>query len=197
MGVPQPEVKREKKEKIFVYEESAAEGKTNKYIGKDSTIFSGSVKSKQKAVNETKLPDNDLQSANYALMIYDQKKNAFRLVPINRHIQFEKQMNVQQREPPRVNNAPTIQDGIAARRPNTGPRKKAKDILKNFKNLIKQQKGQYCSGPKNALADPSGAKRGRKKKFQDDEKPAAKKTGNASDSALEYSDGNDEYQDAV
>ena len=31
---------------------------------------------------------------NYALMIYDKKKEAFRLVPIQKHIYFEKQRNL-------------------------------------------------------------------------------------------------------
>ena len=190
MGVVLPEPKRDKIKKIYTYEETTAEGRTIKYQGKDSTVYSGT--SKNKPNKEPKLPDNDFQSSNYALMIYDQKKNAFRLVPINRHIQFERQMSVQQ-VVPKVTTAPTIQGGIPARRPNTGPRKKAKDILKNFKNLIKQQKGHFTSSG----TATETAKRGRKKKFEDDEKPAAKKAGNASDSALEYSDGNDEYNKAV
>lgn len=85
MGVPVPEPKREKTKKVYLFEETTAEGKTIKYAGKDSTVYSGTNLSKMK-VGETKLPDNDFKSSNYAIMIYDQKKNAFRLVPINRHI---------------------------------------------------------------------------------------------------------------
>jgi hypothetical protein len=73
MGVamPVPEPKKDKIKKIFTYEETTAEGRTIKYQGKDSTIYSGSVKSKSKGSIEHKLPENDFQSANYALMIYD------------------------------------------------------------------------------------------------------------------------------
>ena len=88
MGVVVPEPKRDKIKKIYTYEETTADGKTIKYQGKDSTVYSGT--SKNRPNQEPKLPDNDFQSSNYALMIYDQKKNAFRLVPINRHIQFER-----------------------------------------------------------------------------------------------------------
>jgi hypothetical protein len=127
-------------------------------------------------------------------MIFDQKKNAFRLVPINRHLYFEKQKTAL--PPPKpVVAAPTVNGGIPARRIAVAPRKKAKDILKNFKSLINKQKTQYFSGSKAPTADQ--AKRGRKKKMEGDNDPPAKKQGGGYDSALEYSDGNAEYDDAV
>ena len=43
--------------KVYTYEETTAEGKTIKYQGKDSTVYSGT--SKTKLNKEPKLPDND------------------------------------------------------------------------------------------------------------------------------------------
>jgi hypothetical protein len=67
----------------FVYEENN-DGENQKFYGKDSTKFAGSIPSKSK----TQIPPNDFNSSNYALMIFDKSKNGFRLVPIQRHIFF-------------------------------------------------------------------------------------------------------------
>lgn len=133
LNLPLTEKKETLVQNRFIFEEKAEDGRLSRYIGKDSTNYSGSLKSKQK------LPTNDFTSANYALMIFDQKKNAFRLVPINRHLYFEKQKQVIPVQRP-VSTAPTVNGGIPARRPNVAPRKKAKDILKNFKSMINKQK---------------------------------------------------------
>jgi hypothetical protein len=42
-----------------------------------------------KAKNEAS--SNKFKTANYGLMIYDKQRDAFRLVPIHRHLAFEKQ----------------------------------------------------------------------------------------------------------
>ena len=100
-------------------------------MAKDSSVYSGVTKKGQKT------PANDFNSAKYALMIFDQKKNGFRLVPINRHLDFEK---VKTYEPPKkVTQAPTIKGGIPTAK-TAAPRKKAKDILKNFKSMLNKQK---------------------------------------------------------
>ena len=61
--------------------------KVTKFHGLDSTMYSGNAKNTREG---KLLPANDFDSANYALMIFDKKKNAFRLVPIRRHFYFEK-----------------------------------------------------------------------------------------------------------
>ena len=61
--------------------------KQTKYHGSDSLMCSTDPKDSKEG---RQLPANDFDSANYALMIFDKKKNAFRLVPIRRHIYFEK-----------------------------------------------------------------------------------------------------------
>jgi hypothetical protein len=90
---------------------------------------------------------------------------------------------------------PTVNGGIPARKPALAPKKKAKDILKNFKSLINKQKTQYFSGSKAPVADQ--AKRGRKKKMEGGDEAPPKKQQGGYESALEYSDGNAEYDDAV
>ena len=55
------------------------------YHGKNSTMYSGSAKPTG-IFEEQSLPNNDFKSANYALMIFDKSKQAFRLVPIQNHI---------------------------------------------------------------------------------------------------------------
>ena len=75
----------------FIFEEhDQKEGKI-KYYGKDSTKYDA------KDVQAKSAP-NDMNAANYALMIFDKKRNAFRLVPIQRHIYFEKVKNQQYKQ---------------------------------------------------------------------------------------------------
>ena len=48
---------------------------------------------------------NNFQQANYALMMYDKKRDAFRMVPIQRHLFFEKQKNIEKKKEVPTNNA--------------------------------------------------------------------------------------------
>ena len=75
-----------KKETRYVYddkvkEESGSKTKIVTYHGKDSAVNSSS---------HVKATKNDFASANYAFMIYDKNKDVFRLVPIQKHLYFEK-----------------------------------------------------------------------------------------------------------
>jgi hypothetical protein len=72
-----------------VFDEKDLSGQTIKYHGKDSTKYQskrkGPADREQKRVEASAQNQNEdgvSQSANYALMIFDKKKNAFRLVPI-------------------------------------------------------------------------------------------------------------------
>lgn len=73
-------------------------------------------------------------------------------------------------------------------------RQKAKDILSSFKSRLNKQKAGF--GSLNVKTEVGGAKRGPKKKMIGDEEPPKKKRRDDEDSALEYSDGNDEYDNA-
>lgn len=77
------------RDKRFVFKDKNEKTeKVTKFHGSDSRTYSGNAKVTREG--STLLPTNDFDSANYALMIFDKKKNAFRLVPIRRHFYFEK-----------------------------------------------------------------------------------------------------------
>lgn len=84
----------------FIFEEKDENNDDIKYYGKDSTKYSADRQSKRKVAGTNTISNNEgqfsisraengheqdapnFQSANYALMIFDKKKSAFRLVPI-------------------------------------------------------------------------------------------------------------------
>lgn len=76
------------RDKKFVYKDKNEKtDKVTRFHGADNNQYAGTGKSTREG---RLMPSNDFDSANYALMIFDKKKNAFRLVPIRRHFYFEK-----------------------------------------------------------------------------------------------------------
>lgn len=73
----------------YLYEEKTASGGLIKYVGQDSTLYSADVKAFKTKPKQI-APANDFTQANYALMIFDRKINGVRIVPVHRHLSFEK-----------------------------------------------------------------------------------------------------------
>lgn len=60
------------------------------FIGKDAGKFSGQLKPEEK----NNPLENNFKKADYGILIFDKKRQAFRLEPLNRHIFFEKEKAV-------------------------------------------------------------------------------------------------------
>ena len=81
----------------FVFEEKDVQGQPQVFYGRDSTEYSGDIfKSKQ---NRQFLQTNDFTTANYAFMVYDEQLKGFRLLPVQRHLQFLRDKKIQERKP--------------------------------------------------------------------------------------------------
>lgn len=77
--------------------------------------------------------------ASYAIMIYDAKKNVFKLVPVEKHFKFEKEVKIKrQRQKAQLEGEPG-QNSVAQSKAKKGP-SKWKDKIKNLEHTLKEKK---------------------------------------------------------
>lgn len=104
-------------------------------------------------------------------MIFDKKVNGFRIVPITKHIAFEKQKIIipKQSAPKQAiaTKPPVNGQGLIVLGARTGPKASANSFIKNLKAKIKTHNTSFVGGQKLEITKP--AKKGKNKAKASDE----------------------------
>lgn len=106
------------------------------FHGEETATYSGQFQSTKG--NHFYKPNN-FESANYALMIYDKKQEAFRLVPVQRHLHFEQQKEKRE-APPANKNFHEIKPGASKYKQLQKPKKSGTGFMKHLIGRCKSNK---------------------------------------------------------
>lgn len=128
----------------YLLEDINANGGTTRFAGHDSTLYSAEYLVNKKEHTKDIAPANNYEAANYALMIYDKKINGLRIVPIHKHISFEKQKPFLKKA---INQRASKPQSTSAPVPGRKAAPK-KDLKSFFKNKILQSNKSFVGGTK-------------------------------------------------